>query len=164
MVPRSVVTVRHFAVTAETLWQTLMFYEEIERAPSWLLRLLLPIPAPAKRVPLDVGAELKCFYRGGYLKKRVTRFIQGLGYAFEVVEQDLPLGRGIQLTAGSYALHELAGGGTKVAVETRYLSPNRPRWLCQPIEATVCHLFHRHILSAIDRELQSRRRAQARKE
>jgi hypothetical protein len=145
----SVVTVMNFAASAEVVWENLMFYEQIEKRAPWLLRLLLPVPLRTEGRPRVVGDEIRCLYRGGYLIKRVTRMTQKSNYAFDVIEQSLALGGGIRLAGGSYALHALPGGRTEVALETLHESSNRPRWLCQWIEARVCHLFHRHILGAM---------------
>jgi hypothetical protein len=77
-------------------------------------------------------------------------------YGFEVVEQKLSVGGGLMLSGGCYTLRELPSRGTEVAVTTRYVSHKRPGWLWKPIEATVCHLFHRHLLSAMRRKVESR--------
>ena len=145
----SVVTVTDFAAPVEVVWESLMFYEQIEKRSPWLLRLLLPVPLRTEGCPREVGDQIQCLYRGGYLIKRVTRITQKSNFAFDVIEQNLALGGGIRLAGGSYALCALPGGRTEVALETLYESPYRPRWLCQWIEARVCHLFHRHILSAM---------------
>jgi hypothetical protein len=147
--PVRVVTGMKFSASAETVWKRLMFYEQIEKRPPLVLRLLLPIPIRADGRKLEVGEEIKCIYQDGYLVKRVTGINRGWNYLFEVVEQNLPLHGGIKLSGGSYTLQELPDGGTEVALETRYVSANRPRWLCRRIEAAVCHLFHRHILNAM---------------
>jgi hypothetical protein len=151
----SVVTGMNFAVHAEAAWAGLVFYEQIEKRPPWFLCLVLPAPIRADIRELEVGNEIKCHYSGGHLVKRVTRVNRGWHYAFEIIEQNLTLGRGIRLLGGSYTLRALPGGRTEVALETRYVSPNRPRCVCEPIEMAVCHLFHRHILSAMRAELES---------
>jgi hypothetical protein len=145
----SVVTGMSFAVPVEAIWKRLMFYEQIEKRPPWLLRLLLPIPIRTDGHVTEAGDEIKCCYHNGYLLKRVTQIVRGQFYAFDVIEQRLALPRAIRLSQGSYTLRELPNGGTEVSLETRYLSGNRPRWLCHRIEAAVCHLFHSHILNAI---------------
>lgn len=126
-----------------------MFYEQIEKHPPWLLRLLLPIPIRTERHATEVGDEVKCHYQNGYLLKRVIHITRERSYAFDVVEQCLALPGRVQLSQGSYTLRRLPKGGTEISLETRYSSANRPRWLCQRIEAAVCHLFHSHILGAI---------------
>jgi hypothetical protein len=145
----SVVTAMKLAFTVEAVWERLMFYEQIEKRPPWLLRRLLPVPLRTVGHPSEVGAEIKCLYRNGYLTKRVTGIIRRGTYKFEVIEQNLALGGGIKLVGGSYTLSELADGRTKVSLKTRYVSGYHPRWLCGWMEARICHMFHGHILRAM---------------
>lgn len=145
----SVVTSINLPAPAATVWEELMFYEQIEEPPPWLLRLLLPIPLRTEGRPRAVGDEIRCLYQGGDLIKRVTRMTRGWHYDFEVVTQSLALGGGIRLVSGSYTLSALPNGGTRLALETLYTSPRRPRLLCRWIEEKICHLFHGHILSAM---------------
>jgi hypothetical protein len=102
-----------------------------------------------------VGDLAKCLYDRGYLLKRVTRIDEPRHYGFEIAEQALALGGGIALTNGCYRLAALPDSGTRVAITTRYTGGRRPRWLWRPIEAGVCHAFHRHLLNAMRRALES---------
>lgn len=152
----AIVTRMKLAAPLDEAWRRLMFYEQIAERPPLHLRLLLPTPLRAEGRKSKVGDEVRCVYEHGTLRKRVTDIDHGRHYAFDVVEQDLVLGGGMKLVGGSYALHRLANGFTEVALETRYVSPKRPRWLWKPIEAAVCHAFHRHILRSMRRALDAR--------
>jgi len=57
------------------------------------------------------------------------------------------------LSGGSYSLRERPDGRTEVAVTTRYTQGRRPAWFWRPVEAAVCHLFHRHLLAAVRRKV-----------
>ena len=151
----SVVTRMEFAAVPERVWRGLMYYEQIEEPPPLYLRLLLPLPIGTEGSKSKVGDEATCLYEGGHLRKRVTQVDACRHYGFEVVEQNLVLGAGLLLSGGSYTLRELPGGRTEVAVTTRYVSRKRPGWMWKPIEAIVCHLFHRHLLSAMRRKIES---------
>lgn len=153
--PNSVVTGTRFPGRVEAVWEKLIFYEEIEGHPPWVLRLLLPVPIRTEGRGSRVSDEVKCCYNDGYLVKRITHITRMRSYAFDVIEQYLKLPGGIKLLQGSYTLRELPSGATEVSLETRYLSDNRPRWLCQRIEAAICHRFHSHILRAIGSHLMS---------
>ena len=133
-----------------------MFYEQIPFPPPLHLRLLLPTPMRAEGRWSAVGDETRCIYDKGHLLKRVTRIDPWRRYGFDVVEQKLAIGSGIRLTGGSYTLLALPDGSTRIGLETRYVSSVRPRWLGRRVEAAVCHAFHRHILGAMRRELESR--------
>lgn len=133
-----------------------MFYEQIGEPPPLLLRLLLPLPIGTDGAKSAVGDEAMCLYTGGHLRKRVTRIEPCRHYGFDVVDQQLAVGGGLLLTGGCYVLRELTSRRTEVAVTTRYVSHKRAARLWRPIEAFVCHIFHRHLLAAMRREIESR--------
>jgi hypothetical protein len=147
----SVVTRGKITAPAAKVWHNLMFYEQIEDSPPLHLRLLLPLPIRTEGSKLAVDGQARCRYEGGHLLKRVTRIEPSRLYEFAVVEQQLALPRGVLLCGGSYTLRELPGHRTELTVTTRYVSEHGPRWLWRPIEALVCHLFHRHLLAAIQK-------------
>lgn len=143
-----------FAALPDRVWSRLMFYEQIELRPPFHLRLLLPEPIRTIGKKSVVGDEAQCLYRSGHLIKRVTHIDPGRHYAFEVAEQALCIG-GVKLSGGEYTLKQLESDRTQVTLATVYLSPRRPRWFWKPIEAAVCHSFHRHILRAMRRDAES---------
>lgn len=145
----SVVTRMRFSASPGKVWEGLMFYEQIEEPPPLLLRLLLPVPLRTEGRKSEVGDQVICRYVSGHLRKRVTHVTPKQNYTFDVIEQNLSLGGRIRLAGGSYTLRPLPESGTEVVLETRYVSPRRPRWLCAPIEAVICRLFHRHILKTM---------------
>jgi hypothetical protein len=144
-----------FSASPEQAGKGLMFYEEVPRRPPISLRLMLPEPIRVAGRRAAVGDEARCVYRRGHLLKRVTRIDPGRHCVFEVFDQRVAIAGGIRLTGGSYALRKLPGGSTRVELETRYVSPLAPRWLFRPIEAAVCHAFHRHILEAMRRTIEA---------
>lgn len=145
----SIVTRTKFPALPEQAWAVLMFYEQIKKRPPLALRLLLPTPIRAEGRKSEVGDEATCLYESGHMLKRVTQIVRGRRLEFEVVEQRLAVGGGIRLAGGSYMLTGLPDGRTEIALSTRYASPMRPRWLWRPVEAALCHMFHRHILGAM---------------
>ncbi|HTO89231.1 MAG TPA: hypothetical protein VMR54_17045 [Thermoanaerobaculia bacterium] len=151
----SVVTGMRFSAPPEQVWVGLMFYEQITQRPPLHLRLLLPVPERAEGRQSAVGDVTRCVYREGYLLKRITEILPCRLCRFEVLKQELPIAGEVRLTSGSYALRELPDRSTRVELETRYLSPRYPRWLWGPIEIAVCHSFHRHILGAMRRAVES---------
>lgn len=151
----SIVSRMTFSAPAAEVWKALIFYEQVEGRPPFYLRLLLPIPIRAEGQVSKVGDEATCLYEGGFLLKRITKIVHSETYEFEVAEQALSFGGGIRLSGGGYALRSLAGGGTEVAIETRYTSSKWPRYLWQPLEKTVCHWFHRYLLGSMRRQLEA---------
>ena len=144
-----------FAASLDRVWNGLMFYEQIEERPPLHLRLLLPVPIRTEKADSTVGATVRCSYEGGHLVKRITEIDPRRHYGFDVVEQTLSIGGGLKLSGGGYTLRELADGHTEVSVTTRYAGGRRPGWFWKPVEAAVCHLFHRHLLGAMRRNVES---------
>jgi hypothetical protein len=151
----SVITRVTIAAPPARVWQGLIFYEEIGERPPLHLRLLLPVPIRTEGRIADVGDEAKCVYEGGHLLKRLTRIESGDLYEFEVAEQELAVGGGMRLSGGRYTLRELPDGQTELCVETRYVSTKWPRWFWKPLEAMVCHAFHRYLLGSMRRKIES---------
>jgi hypothetical protein len=152
--PVSIETRMTFTGTRADVWKRIVFYEQLEHPPPLHLRLLLPIPIETIGDKSRVGDEARCRYQRGYLIKRVTGVEVESSYVFDVVEQALDVGNGMKLVGGSYVLRALDDGRTEVALTTRYSSPRSPRWLWKPIEAAVCHSFHRHILREMRRSME----------
>jgi len=150
-----VVTRMVLAASSEQVWNGLLFYEQIQDRPPLLLRLLLPVPLRTEGAKSQVGDDVRCVYECGTLIKRITRIDPARHYEFDVIEQNLKFGGGLALIGGCYTLRSLKGGGTEVGVTTRYVSALRPRWLWRPVEAAACHMFHRHLLSAMRRRFES---------
>jgi hypothetical protein len=152
----SVITYQDFSASTEAVWEALMFYEEVEKSLPLVLRVLLPKPIGSEGCKSEVGSEIKCRYVNGHILKRVTRIVHGRSYSFEVIEQSLALRGGIKVLGGNYTLRNLSEDRTRVALATRYQSPNQPRWLYGGMETIVCHSFHRHILAAMETNLRPR--------
>jgi hypothetical protein len=152
---KSIMTRMAFAAPLDRVWNGLMFYEQIDEPPPLHLRLLLPVPIRTEKTDSTVGAKVRCSYEGGHLVKRITEIDPRRHYGFDVVEQTLSIGGGLKLSGGGYTLRELPDGHTEVAVTTRYAGGRRPGWLWKPVEAAVCHLFHRHLLAAMRRKVES---------
>ncbi len=145
----SVITCQDFSASVGVVWEALMFYEEIEKSLPWILRAVLPTPIGSEGCKSEVGGEIKCRYIRGHLLKRVTHITRERSYSFDVIEQNLALRGGIKLLGGNYTLRNLSRDRTRVALSTRYQSPNQPRWLYGKLESIVCHSFHHHILAAM---------------
>lgn len=140
--------------TPEEVWPAIAFYEEIEQAPSWVLRRLLPRPLRSQGRKDVPGSVVRCSYVGGYLLKRMTAVEPHRRLAFDVVEQALELPRGLRLLGGSVVVEPADGRLSRLAITTRYVRPRRRTGpLGQAIEARLAHAFHRHLLEAIRRRV-----------
>lgn len=150
--PSTIVTRMTFSAPPTRVWQSLLFYEEVQERPPLHLRLALPVPIRTEGEKTRVGGEAMCLYENGHLLKRTTRIVEGQLYEFEVAEQNLALGGSMRLHGGWYSLRDLGDGHTEVAIETRYTSSRWPRWFWRPLERFVCHLFHRFLLRSMRRK------------
>jgi len=150
----TVTTQMTFAASPSAAWRALVFYEQIDSRPPFLLSLLLPVPVGTKGDSSEVGGESLCLCEGGHLVKRAKRIDAPTLYEFEVTEQALRVGGTMRLCGGSYRLREVSRG-TEVTIETRYISRKRPRWLWRPMESLVCHMFHRFLLRAMRRRAEN---------
>jgi hypothetical protein len=127
------------------VWQCLMFYEDVPRRPSSLLRWVLPQPVRSEGDKQHVGSLVRCTYDRGHLVKRITRVEPPVLLRFEVLEQRLGIEHFAVACEGSYEL-EAAPGGTLLTLTTIYRPGARPRWVFRPLERYLCHRLHRHVL------------------
>jgi hypothetical protein len=144
-VKEAVATRVHFDANPGTVWNHLLFYEEVPGRPPFLLRALLPHPVRTEGVKTRVGATVRCTYSGGHLVKCITRVESPHLLQFEVVEQHLRIESCVLTLGGSYKICS-RGNTTEVIVITNYLAYLRPRYLWRRLEALLIHQLHRHIL------------------
>jgi len=137
------------AASAERVWSSLQFYEELDTPPPLLVRLFLPRPIAAPVGAPQVGAETTLRYAGGHYARRVVRLEPARRYEFEVTEQRLTTDRGVTLLGGAYALRPLSPNQSDLSITTVYSSRLRPRWLFDSVEAAICRRLQRHLLAAI---------------
>jgi hypothetical protein len=147
--PITIVTKKLLPASASLIWDSLMFYEQIEKKPPLLLRILLPYPVRTEGEKEAVGDVATCVYAQGHLLKQLLQTVHGELYEFQVIEQHLRIGGSLRLMGGSYKLQEISAHQTEVSVTTRYLSRKWPRAFWRPVEGAVCHAFHRYLLAAI---------------
>lgn len=143
-----VATKVRFHAAAETVWQAMLFYEEVPGPPTPLLRLFLPTPIRTQGEKTRVGAIIECKYDGGYLEKRITAAERARFVRFDVLVQQLGVEDCISMTGGSYELSDHPGG-SELVLTTRYRGHMRPRWLWRPLECFLAHRLHRHILDGM---------------
>ncbi|MGA7916763.1 MAG: hypothetical protein WCA00_16130 [Candidatus Acidiferrales bacterium] len=132
----------------ETVWNHLLFYEEVPGRPPFPLQVLLPHPVRTEGVKTRVGATVRCTYRGGHLVKRITHVEPLHLLQFDVLEQRLGIESCILTLGGSYRL-SARGPMTEVTIMTNYQAYLRPRYLWRPLEAFLMHQLHSHILRGV---------------
>jgi hypothetical protein len=142
-----------FRASPRQAWDSIVFYEQVEHEPPWLLTLALPRPVRAEGSKAAVGDVVRCIYRKGYLVKQITERQEGQRLAFRVTEQHLHFERDVTLLDGAFTLEPQGTGRTRVVLTTRYQRDLRPAWLWQPLERTIIHTLHGHVLEGMRRKL-----------
>lgn len=146
----SVRTQREFDLSADEVWQSLAFYEEVSHDPPMLARIGLPRPLRTEGEPIAVGSRKRCVYSTGHLVKRMTDVRPAERLNFEVIEQHHIEDRSIRLIRGGFQLDRLGPHRTRVTLTTVYepLLAARPFW--RPFEYALAHVLHEHVLDGIE--------------
>jgi hypothetical protein len=148
-----VCTAQTIQATPQQAWASILFYEQVDHAPPWLLTLALPRPVRAQGSKAAVGDVQRCIYENGHVVKRVTRRVDRRELAFEVLDQHLHFERDVTLRDGAFCLEPLDAGGTRVVLTTRYIRHLSPAWLWEPMERQILHTLHGHVLEGMRRRL-----------
>jgi hypothetical protein len=146
---RVVRTNLHVNSTPEEAWNAIMFYEEVQHDPPWLLYLALPKPQRSEGDMRKEGEVVRCFYDSGYLAKRISRVVPGERVEFEVVEQHIGAERNVKLLGGSFEIQPDGNGGSNVVLKTRYQRTLEPTFMWEGTERKVIHTLHGHVLEGM---------------
>jgi hypothetical protein len=141
-------TTVHLRATPEAVWHAILTFEEVPKRPTLLLRTLLPYPLRTEGDKTRVGADILCTYRRGNLVKRILSVQPPNLLQFEIIQQHLGVEDRITLLGGSYKI-DLSGDESDIALTTQYLGHLSPRFLWRPLERSLAHHFHHHILNAM---------------
>ena len=140
-----------FDVPVGPTWDAIVFYEQVEHEAPFLLTMALPRPARTEGRKEAVGDVQKCIYQKGYLVKTITHFDKPRLLGFDVTEQHLDFEHDVEVLDGSFILQPMAKDKTRVVLTTRYRRLLRPAWLWEPVERTVIHTLHGHVLDGMRR-------------
>lgn len=147
----SVSTTRVVAGSPGRVWETLMFFEDVESPPPLLMRIALPEPLRTSGSMARVGDRRVCVYTQGNLTKEITEVIPGRRLAFMVVEQGFE--PSVRLTRGSFELDELGDGRTRLTLTTRYVPIHTPRFAWRWAEVLGARTLHTHVLNGMEAKL-----------
>jgi hypothetical protein len=132
-----------------TVWDHIMFYEDVPGRPSLLLRALLPYPVRTHGDKTRVGTTVRCEYKRGNLVKRITTVDSPYRLRFDVIEQQLGIEDCVRTVGGSYQISP-CGDASEVVLTTMYHSFLRPRSFWRPFESLVLTRLHGHILQGLE--------------
>ncbi len=155
LVPRgedlaSVETRAVFQTSQEEAWNAIVFFEQMEQEPPFLLRLALPRPVGTTGSKAGIGDTSRCEYENGYLVKKITEREEGRVLGFRVIKQKLHFEHDLELREGSFRLEPGPGPGTTlVTLATTYRRLTYPAFIWQPAETLVLHTLHEHVLEGM---------------
>jgi hypothetical protein len=150
--------------TPAEAWDAVMFFEEVEQPPPWLLEFSLPKPLGSEGRKDRVGELVRCQYDRGYIVKRISRVEPGRLLEFDVVEQRLHMEHNVTLRDGSFRIERLADGTSRVVLTTRYERHLAPGSVWRPIEKEVVQTMHMHILEGMAEKVNVERAREKRPE
>ena len=134
------------------VWDSLMFYEEVDAEPPLLLRIGLPTPIRAEGSMRESGDVKVCIYEKGELVKRITSVTPGRLVAFRVERQEIGFEKSVTLLGGQFEFAPVnCGAATKVRLVTEYQPHLTPRWVWAPIERLSVRTLHQHVLDGLAR-------------
>lgn len=137
-----------FPMRAVDAWERIVFFEETQRRPPWVLRAVIPEPLRVEGDRSHVGGLVRCVYCGGEIVKHITVLDEPERVSFEVMGQDLGIEKMLRVRVGSYWLED-EGDKCRVRLSTRYTAFLRPRWLWRPLESWLMGMLHRHVLTSM---------------
>jgi len=154
----------HVMATPQEAWDAIMFYEEVDHQPPWLLSLALPKPVRSIGNKRNPGEVVHCVYDRGQLVKRISKVDPQRELAFDVIEQELHFERDVTLMSGSFLItpvnEQNQADGVFLELTTRYQRHLRPTHVWQPIEKLVIHTLHEHVLTGMRLHIEKQRQVE----
>jgi hypothetical protein len=138
--------------TPQEAWNALMFYEEVQHSPPWLLHLALPKPIRSEGNKHKEGEVIRCFYDCGTISKRISKVQPVRRLSFEVVDVQMRSENYASLRDGSFEIEPVGTMQCRITLTTRFERKLRPAWVWAPIERKVIHTLHGHVLEGIRRK------------
>jgi hypothetical protein len=138
--------------TPQEAWNAIMFYEEVEHSPPWLLHLALPKPIRSEGNKQNEGEVVRCFYDCGTIHKRISKVEPARRLSFDVVEVKMRSENYASLLDGSFEIEPVGTKQARITLTTRFERKLRPAWVWKPIERKVIHTLHGHVLEGMRRK------------
>lgn len=138
--------------TPEEAWNAIMFYEDVEHAPPWLLNLALPQPIRSEGNKQKEGEIVTCFYNCGEIKKRISKVDAPRQLAFDVVDIQMRSENYAKLQDGSFEIEPVGTKQSRITLTTRFERKLHPSFFWEPIEHKVIHTLHGHVLEGMRRK------------
>jgi len=151
----SAVSSMHLEADKNAVWNKVGFYEHVQKKPSFLLRLSLPIPQEVEGNYSKVGDTCRCKYSdGGYLTKRITRIADQTRIEFEIIEQSIRYQNTVKLLGGYIEVKENGAGRSIVNMVTFYENWIQPKKISAYFINKVIKTMHQFVMHDMQAQLQ----------
>jgi hypothetical protein len=161
--PRVVLTAVDVEAPPAAVWQQVVSFREIERAPAWYFRTGLAYPLRARLEGTGVGAVRHCEFTTGAFVEPITVWDEPRVLAFDVKSQPPPLHEWspysrvhaphldgfFRTSQGELRLIELAPNRTRLEGRTWYSLEMRPAIYWNAIADSILHAIHRRVLEHV---------------
>ena len=138
--------------TPQEAWNAIMFYEDVEHAPPWLLHLALPQPIRSEGNKQKEGEVVTCFYNCGEIKKRISKVDAPRQLAFDVIDIQMRSENYAKLQDGRFEIEPVGEKQSRITLTTRFERKLHPSFFWEPIEHKVIHTLHGHVLEGMRRK------------
>jgi hypothetical protein len=137
------------------IWKKVGFYEHIQKAPNWLLKLSLPVPQEVDGQHGKVGDTCRCKYSdGGFLTKRMTRIVGESRIEFEIIEQSIRYSNTVKLLGGSIEVEEVGEGLCMVHMVTYYENLSSLKTIAAVFINKVIKTMHQFVMDDMRQQLE----------
>ena len=138
--------------TPQEAWNAIMFYEDVEHSPPWLLHLALPQPIRSEGNKQKEGEVVTCFYNCGEIKKRISKVDAPRQLAFDVIDIQMRSENYAKLQDGRFEIEPVGEKQSRITLTTRFERKLHPSFFWEPIEHKVIHTLHGHVLEGMRRK------------
>jgi hypothetical protein len=160
---RIVLTSVEIAASPGRVWEQVVSFREIERAPAWYFRTGLAYPLRARLEGTGVGAVRHCEFTTGTFVEPITVWEEPRVLAFDVKSQPPPLQEWspyahvyaphldgfFRTTHGEFRLVRLAPNRTRLEGRTWYSLEMQPSIYWNAMADTILHAIHRRVLEHV---------------
>ena len=133
----------------EAVWDSVVFFEEVEHKPPLILRIGLAHPLSTSGSAKAVGDVKRCLYDKGHITKQITDVELHQRLSFAVIEQQIGYERDVRLIGGNFAFEAIDEKRTRVTLTTEYRPLLTPRFAWRWGERIAVHTLHNHVLEGM---------------
>lgn len=139
-------------MSRDDVWRSLDgLHLRFEREPSWIVRMLLPVPQELVSGGNEVGAERRVIFSNGVAIGRVTHSVPGERFTFSLSTEAHGEGfidHSVRLDESEIVLESIDAEHTRITHRTTYTPLAMPRWYFEPGERWLGKQLQAYMLEA----------------